>query len=143
MAEIKTKRNQADPVAFIESVDDTTRRDDARALLKMMSEVTGELPAMWGTSIIGFGTQTYRYASGKEAEWMKIGFSPRKAELVLYGLIYYDETAENNALLDTLGPHRKGKGCLYIKSLSQVDTKVLRRMIQNACKMKSHKEDKR
>ncbi len=140
MAEIKTKRNQADPVAFIESVDDVTRRDDARALLKIMSEVTGEAPAMWGASIIGFGTQTYRYASGKEAEWMKIGFSPRKAELVLYGLIYYD--AADHPHQAGLGPHRKGKGCLYIKSLSQVDTKVLRRMIQNACKMKSHKEGK-
>ena len=134
MTEIKTTRNQADPIAFVNSVADKVRREDARQLLRIMSEATGEPPAMWGTSIVGFGTQKYRYASGREADWMKIGFSPRKAELVLYGLVYYDETVENNKLLDTLGPHRRGKGCLYVRSLNTIDIDVLRQMIGVASK---------
>ncbi len=127
MAELKTKLNDASVEEFIESVEDDVKREDCRTLLKVMSEITGEEPKMWGTSIVGFGLFHYKYASGREGDWMKTGFSPRKQNLTLYimdGFGKYDE------LLAALGNHKTGKSCLYIKRLGDIDIKALKRLIK-------------
>jgi len=128
MAELKTKATQVSVDAFIEAVPDATRREDARTLTAMMERLTGEQPAMWGPSIIGFGSYRYTYDSGHSGEMCRIGFSPRKAELVLYVLnAYTDQSAE----LARLGKHKTGKGCLYIKKLADVDMAVLEGLVRD------------
>ncbi len=122
MAEIKTKPTQVSVDAFIEAVPDATRRADAKTVAAMMARLTGEPPVMWGPSIIGFGSYRYKYGSGHEGEMCRIGFSPRKAELVLYVLYPYGEPAPE---LARLGKHRTGKSCLYIKKLADVDMTAL------------------
>lgn len=127
MAEIKTTRTDADVDTFLDSVDDEGRRRDAIAVKEMMEQVTGEKPAMWGPSIVGYSTYVYRPKSGgAEREWFKVGFSPRKQALTLYvteGFTGYQE------LLSNLGPHSTGKSCLYIKDLEKVDRGVLKELI--------------
>jgi len=122
MTENKTKPTKVSVAAFIAAVADQTQRADAKALVKLMQSVAGEQPKMWGTSIIGFGSCHYRYESGREGDMPLIGFSPRKAATVLYNLLGSSDSA---ALLAKLGKHTTGKGCLYIKKLSDVDQKVL------------------
>lgn len=126
MAELKTQKNDASVEAFLHSVDEK-RRDDCFALLNLMGEVTGNEPKMWGTSIVGFGEYHYKYASGREGDMPIAGFSPRKQNLTLYimdGFEHYDE------LLGKLGKHSTGKSCLYIKRLADVDTDVLRQLVE-------------
>jgi hypothetical protein len=94
-----------------------------------MEEVTGEPAAMWGTSIVGFGEYRYRAGTGREAEWFKVGFSPRKRESTLYIMTGFEGSEE---LLGSLGPHRTGKACLYIKRLEDVDHTVLHRLIEGS-----------
>ena len=118
----KTKPTKVSVAAFIAAVADQTQRADAKALVKLMQSVAGEQPKMWGPSIIGFGSCHYRYESGREGDMPLIGFSPRKAATVLYNLLGSSDSA---ALLAKLGKHTTGKGCLYIKKLSDVDQKVL------------------
>lgn len=123
-SEPKTKKTTASVSAFIDAVENETRRKDAKAVLKMMKEVTGEKPALWGPSIIGFGS--YKAASG---DWPIVGFSPRKANLVLYimpGFAQYD------ALLGKLGKHKTGKSCLYLNKLTDVDEGVLRELVERS-----------
>jgi hypothetical protein len=122
MTENKTKPTKVSVAAFIAAVADQTQRADAKALVKLMQSVAGEQPKMWGPSIIGFGSCHYRYESGREGDMPLIGFSPRKAATVLYNLLGSSDSA---ALLAKLGKHTTGKGCLYIKKLSDVDQKVL------------------
>ena len=93
----------------------------------MMKEVTGEEPKMWGTSIIGFGTYHYKYASGQEADWLRIGFSPRKQNLSLYIMSGFQQSEE---LMAKLGKYSTGKGCLYIKKLEDIDQNVLKELIK-------------
>jgi hypothetical protein len=126
MAEPKTKKTRASVAAFINAVEDDTRRKDAKALDKMYREITGEKPAMWGPSIIGYG----QYESPTGA-WPRGGFSPRKANLVLYVLSDYKE---RDALLKKLGKHKTGKVCLYINKLADVDEAVLRELITRCWK---------
>ena len=126
MAEQKTVPTASDPASFLASVEDARRREDAERLLAIMTEVTGEPPVMWGPSMIGFGTFHYRYASGHEGDSMKVGFSPRKTALTLYGLQGHPDSA---GLLSRLGPHTLGKGCVYVKKLDSVDEGVLRGLI--------------
>jgi hypothetical protein len=126
MPEPKTKKTSASVAAFIGAVDDDTRRKDARALDAMFREITGEKPAMWGPSIIGYGS--YQTPSGT---WPRGGFSPRKANLVLYVLGDY---AGRAALLTKLGKHRTGKACLYINKLADVDEGALRELIARSWK---------
>ena len=126
MAELKTKKNDGDVEAFIDSVEDEAKRDDCRALVGLMSSVTGDEPTMWGEKIVGFGSYHYKYASGQEGDWMAVGFSPRKANLTLYIMSGFDEYEE---LLSKLGKHTTGKSCLYIKRLADVDTDVLRELV--------------
>lgn len=122
MPETKTKPTQLSVADFIDAVENPVRRDDAKALCKMLERVTGEPPKMWGPSIIGFGSYHYRYDSGHAGDMCRLGFSPRKAELVLYILTDGPDEAEK---LARLGKHKTGKSCLYIKKLSDVDMAVL------------------
>ena len=131
-AEIKTKVNDASVAKFIDSVGDEQQRADAFKVLEMMRRITGEAPKMWGASIVGFGEMTWKSpATDREVEWLKIGFSPRKANLSLYVLHNSPKQAEH---LEKLGKFKTGKGCLYIKRLADVDEKVLERLIADTFK---------
>ena len=129
MAENKTKATEASVDAFIEAVPDETRRTDARTILELMKRITGDEPRMWGPSIIGFGSYSYRYESGHGGEACRIGFSPRKAELVLYVLT---GAADQSPLLARLGKHKTGKSCLYIKKLADVDMMVVEELVRTS-----------
>lgn len=129
MAELKTKATEAGVADFIAAVPDDTRRKDADAICAMMARLTGEEPKMWGPSIIGFGSYRYTYDSGHSGEMCRIGFSPRKAELVLYVLT---GKPEQEALLARLGKHRTGKSCLYIKKLADVELAVVEQLVATA-----------
>jgi hypothetical protein len=126
MAENKTKPTSSSVTKFIDAIPDPTKRADAKALVKVMQSASGEKPRMWGPSIIGFGSCHYEYESGREGDMPQIAFSPRKAANVLYGLIASDDC---KTLLLKLGKHSTGKGCLYIKKLSDVDQQVLETMV--------------
>jgi Domain of unknown function (DU1801) len=124
----KTLPTDVDPERFIAAVPDEARREDARRLCGLLADWTGESAAMWGKSIIGFGSYRYRYESGREGTAALVGFSPRKSNLVLYlaaGL-------EGSEQLERLGPHKTGKGCLYLKRLDDVDLDVLRELVDEA-----------
>lgn len=126
MAELKTKINDASVEEFIGTIGDQIAREDCNVIAKLMRQATGSEPKMWGTSIVGFGTYCYKYASGRGGDWMRIGFSPRKQSLTLYimnGFARYDE------LMAKLGKHKTGKSCLYIKRLSDIDMDVLKELI--------------
>lgn len=122
MTDVKTKPTPADVAAFIEAVENPVRRADAKAVCAMLERVTGNSPKMWGASIIGFGSYHYRYDSGHEGDMCRLGFSPRKAQLVLYML---SDTPEEAEKLARLGKHKTGKSCLYINKLADVDMAVL------------------
>jgi len=115
------------PTEFVAAVEPARRRTEAELLLALMAEVTGAEPAMWGPTMIGFGTYSYRYASGREGEFLRVGFSPRKGALSLYGLKDHDSSAP---LLAALGPHTDGVGCLYVKHLDAIDLAVLRELVR-------------
>ena len=131
MSEPKTKKNDASVEEFLNSVENDQKREDSFALLKMMEEVTGHPPKMWGASIVGFGTYQYKYASGREGEWMTVGFSPRKTSLTLYILSGFEGQED---LLANLGKFKTGKSCLYIKKLTDVDNDVLRDLVDKSAK---------
>lgn len=116
---------------FIASIEDKQRQSDSRQLVGLIHTLTGVPPVMWSSSIVGFGTNHYKYASGREGDTAAVGFAPRKDALVLYGVIYYDQNLE---LAEKLGPHKAGKGCLYIKKLADIDTEVLKQMVKKAFK---------
>jgi len=133
MAEIKTKQNAASVDDFINKVKDDQKRKNSFAILEMMKKATGEEPKMWGSAIIGFGNLKYKSAStGKDVDWMRIGFSPRKASISLYGM----GLKEQAAALKKLGKHKTGVGCLYINKLEDVDLKILKDMILASLKRK-------
>lgn len=134
MAEAKTKLTKESVTAFITKATPEQRRLDSLAVLKIMQRATGEKPVMWGPSIVGFGRAVIKYAGGREAEWPMVGFSPRKASLVLYGLRGSPRFA---ALLAKLGKVKTGAGCVYINNLEDVDTKVLETLIQTSVEKKS------
>ena len=137
MTENKTKPTGATVSGFIAAIKDETKRADANALVKLMQAASGEKPAMWGPSIIGFGSCHYKYESGREGDMPIVCFSPRKSELVLYSLLGNEDS---EALLAKLGKHKTGKGCLYVKKLADVDQKILEKMIQKTVAAKrSHK----
>jgi hypothetical protein len=122
----KTRPTDADVGSFLESVADERRRDEARTVCRLMQEITGEEPVLWGTAIVGFGSVRLRYATGRELDWPVVGFSPRKAATTLYLMDGFEERAD---LLDRLGPHSTGKSCLYLKRLADVDLDVLRELV--------------
>jgi hypothetical protein len=127
MAEPKTRPTGASVTAFLDAVDDPQRRADAKAVLKLMKSLSGLKAEMWGTSIVGFGRQDLEYADGRTLDWPLIGFSPRKANLVLYLMDGYDDYA---AMLAKLGKHKTGRSCLYVNKLADVDMKVLEDLIK-------------
>jgi len=129
MAQNKTQITDIDPVAFLAAVEHPTRRRDGEVLLEMMRRVTGCEPKMWGPSIIGFGRYHYRYDSGREGDHLITGFSPRKANLVVYVLPGYDDIGDQ---LAELGKHKLGKSCLYINKLADVDLTVLEQIVTDA-----------
>lgn len=132
MAEIKTKVNDADVLAFIGSVEDETKRNDSLALLDLYTTVTGEPARMWGSSIVGFGSYHYKSErSSQEGDWMRVGFSPRKQNLTLY---FMDGFEHHSELLARLGKHKLSKGCVYINKLADIDTKVLEQLITDSLK---------
>ncbi len=126
MAELKTKPNDGSVDEFLLSLPDDTKRRDSYTLVEMMRELTGAEAKLWGASIIGFGDYHYVYASGREGDWFVTGFSPRKQNLTLYIMNGFEPHAE---LLNQLGKHKLGKGCLYINKLQDVDLDVLRRLV--------------
>ena len=126
MAELKTKRNDADVEAFLNKVENEKRREDSFRVLVIMEEITGLRPKMWGNSIVGFGSYHYKYASGREGDWPSVAFSPRKQSLTLYIMSGFDSFEE---LLSKLGKYKTGKGCLYVNKLEDVDERVLRSLI--------------
>ena len=129
MAELKTKKNDASVEGFLTGVGNERRREDSFVVLEMMKRITGDEPTMWGSSIVGFGSYHFRYASGREGDWPRIGFSPRKQSLTLYvmpGFSNYDD------LLSRLGKHRTGKSCLYVNKLADVDMDVLEQLIRSS-----------
>ena len=122
----KTRPTDADVGAFLDSVPDARRRDEAKTVCRLMQEVTGEVPVMWGTGIVGFGNVRLRYASGRDLDWPVVGFSPRKAATTVYLMDGFEQRED---LLARLGPHSTGKSCLYLKRLADVDLEVLRALI--------------
>lgn len=136
LAEIKTKPTQASVEDFINSVADEQKRKDSFAILELMKAATGEEPKMWGASLIGFGNVRYKSPkTGREVDWLKIGFSPRKANLSLYLTMDIKKQAES---LAKLGKHKTGVGCLYINKLDDVDIEVLKEMINISLKQNPH-----
>ena len=129
MATIKTQKNDANVEDFLNSVGDEKKREDSFAILKLMQEITGEEPAMWGTSIIGFGSYRYKYASGREGEWFLTGFSPRVNNLTLYIMSGFEDY---DTLLAYLGKHKIGKSCLYINRLEDVDIPTLQELVRQS-----------
>jgi hypothetical protein len=138
MPENKTRPTTASVSEFLSGVANDTRRRDAQAVLAMMMRVTGVEPQMWGPSIVGFGSQHYRYESGREGDMPRIGFSPRKASLVLYVLTGGGREA---SLLARLGKHTTGVSCLYVNKLADVDMTVLEAMAADAWARSGERRD--
>ena len=132
MAEAKTKPTNESVKDFLNRIPEAERREDCFAVAKMMEEITGEKPKMWGPSIVGFGSYHYKGASGREGEWMLIGFSPRKQNLTLYIMTGFGNQSE---LMEKLGKHSASKGsCLYIKRLDDIHLPTLKKLISQSVK---------
>lgn len=129
MAENKTKQTKASVDKFISAIKDENIQKDCYTIIKIMKSVTKEEPKMWGPSIIGFGTYHYKYKSGREGDICIAGFSPRKQNLTVYLMGGFEK---QKVLLEKLGKHKTSKVCLYIKSLKDVDVKVLKELIANS-----------
>ena len=129
MSQNKTIANENDVMAFLNAVEPDKKREDSLNIAKLMEEVTGEQPTMWGTSIVGFGSYHYRYESGREGDMPLVGFSPRKQAITLYIMTGFD--ARDN-LLSKLGKYKTGKACLYIKKIEDVDLSVLRELVRQS-----------
>jgi len=129
MAELKTKPNRKSVNAFLETVRDPQKRKDCETLVKLMKEITGAEPQMWGGSIVGFGSYHFKYASGREGDWFQAGFSPRKQSLTLYVMSGFKRHDE---LMAKLGKYKTGKSCLYIKKLEDVNKIVLRELVNES-----------
>ena len=129
MSTLKTRPTDANVLEFIHAVEPEARRNDCLALIRLMEHVTQSPPRMWGPSIVGFGTYQYKYASGRTGEWFLTGFSPRKRNLTLYLMSGIEGL---QPILTKLGKHSCGKGCLYLKRLSDHDPAVIRQLIETS-----------
>lgn len=129
MPENKTKATDASVESYLAAIKDEARREDCEALAKLMTRATKELPKMWGKSIVGFGSYHYKYQSGREGDTCVVGFSSRKADISIYGL---GSSPRQEELLAKLGKHTRGKGCLYIRKLSELDSKILEQLVASA-----------
>jgi len=128
-AELKTKKRKASVTKFLNAIKDEEKRKDSKEINRIIQEVTGEKPVMWGTSIVGYGTYHFKYASGREGDWMITGFSPRKDSLTIYIMPGY-QFPKYKDLFKKLGPHKLGKSCLYIKRLSDIHVPTLKKIIK-------------
>jgi hypothetical protein len=131
MSELKTKQTDASVKEFLDQIADEERRADCFAVAKIMEEITGAKPKMWGPSIVGFGSYHYKYASGREGDWLVTGFSPRKKDLTLYIMMGFEK---HRALMEKLDRHSVGKSCLYIKRLSDIHVPTLKKLIKESVK---------
>ncbi len=138
MAENKTQPTKARVGDFLKTVDNPTRRADAKKVLAMMRRATGKRATMWGSSIVGFGKYKYRYESGREGEFMLTGLSPRKQNLVVYVIPGFEPF---KAQMKKLGKHKTGRSCLYINKLEDVDEKVLEKLIADSVKLMRKRYD--
>jgi hypothetical protein len=129
MAEAKTKKNSASVENFLSSIEDERRRDDCFEIAKIMSTITKSEPAMWGNAIVGFGSYEYVYASGQKGDWPLVAFSPRKQDLTLYLMPVFDKYPDK---MKKLGKCKTSKGCLYIKSLGDIDLPTLKWLIKTS-----------
>jgi hypothetical protein len=133
MAALKTKETDASVSKFLDGIRDVERRKDCTAVARIMKRITKAQPRMWGTSIVGFGRRHLKYESGRELDWFVMGFSPRKSDLTLY-LPLPGGFEKNQPLMRKLGKHKTGKGCLYVKTLADVDVDVLTALIDRAAR---------
>ena len=131
MGEAKTRPTNASVTKFLNTIPDAGRREDCFVIAKMMEEITGSKPRMWGPSIVGFGTYHYKYASGHTGDWPVAAFSPRKQDLTVYLMPGFQKRGE---LMNQLGKHRTGKSCLYIKRLSDIHVPTLKKLIKISLK---------
>lgn len=133
MAELKTKKTDESVMAFLDKVEDENKRKDCKELIKIFTEVSGEKPAMWGTSIIGFGSYHYKSERSKqEGDWPRTGFSPRKQNITIYIMCGF---SDQEKLLEKIGKHKiSGASCLYIKRVSEINIEVLKELIANSLK---------
>lgn len=129
MTENKTKATDVSVNSYLSAIEDESRRKDCEALARLMLQATNEQPKMWGTSIVGFGSYHYKYPSGREGDSPLAGFSSRKGDITLY---LASDLAEHEKLLSKIGKHKTGKGCLYIRRLSDVDLNVLEQLITDS-----------
>jgi hypothetical protein len=132
VAENKTRPNKTSVKAFLDGIEDSARRRDARTVAAMMRRATGSRAKMWGTSIVGYGQYHYKYASGREGDWALTAFSPRKQNLVVYIMPGFSPFG---ALMKKLGKHKTGKSCLYINRLDDIDVSVLEKLIADSVKL--------
>lgn len=132
MAELKTKKTELSVEGFLEKITDKEQQKDSRTIIELMQKATKSTPKMWWSAIIGFGDRHLIYDSGRELDWFVMGFSPRKNALSLY----ITGAVENTKLMEKLGKHKAGKGCLYIKKLSDIDTDILDELIINGASEK-------
>ena len=131
MSQNKTQKTKASVAQFLNAVEDKQQRADSKAIDKMMKAVVGRKGAMWCESIVGFGDIELKYASGRELDWFKIGYSPRKGKMSLY---LWSTSPKLDKLLDKLGKHKRSKGCLYINKLADVDVDVLQKILELCAK---------
>lgn len=129
MTQLKTQPNDPKVEDYLNTVEPQQKREDCFAILKLMQEVTGEPPKMWGSIIVGFGQYHYKYESGREADWFITGFASRSKNITLYIMAGFDNYDE---LMRKLGKHSTGKSCLYIKKLEDVDQAVLRELVKQS-----------
>ena len=127
MSDVKTRPHDGDVEAFLASVASEKRREDCRAVMAIMQQITGEPPVMWGPSIIGYGRYHYTYKTGREGDFLATGFSPRKASLSIYIMPGY---ADFGDIMGRLGKHKTGRSCLYVNKLADIDESVLRELIR-------------
>jgi hypothetical protein len=131
MAEVKTKPTEESVVKFLGGIEDETRRQDCFTIAKLMEETTGTKPKMWGTNIVGFGLRRIKYAGGREGDWPMIAFSPRKQNLTLYIAGSFNDHPD---LMEKLGKHTLGGGCLYIKRLDDIHLPTLKKLLRESVK---------
>jgi hypothetical protein len=131
MAELKTQKTKASVSAFLNAIEDDQIRKDSKAVAAMMQKATNAKPALWGTNIVGFGQARFKYATGREFDWMLVAFAPRKNNITLYVMSGFERHDE---LMAKLGKHSHGKGCLHIKRLSDVHLPTLQKLIDASVK---------
>ena len=137
MAELKTKLNDASVEDFLNTIEDENKRKFAFSIMDMMKKVTKAEPKMWGDSIVGFGSYRYKYKSGKEGDWMLVGFSPRKLNMTVYIMSGFSKYEE---LLQNMGKFKTSKACLYIKKQEDIDMKILKQIVTESVKYIKNKK---